>query len=184
MSPSRIALAAGGGAVVLVAAWLAAAATAPRGEVGVSSPPPVVPAARGAARPSAAAADLAADMERLRQRLAEAPALRMGARNPFSLAPPPPPPRSDTLDPQSPRTGPAVSRRPRASRPAVELIGIATADAGDGPERTGILTTRSGEVLLVGGGDPVPGGYRVEVVEASSVILVDGNGARHRLVLP
>ncbi len=167
-----------------MAAWLAAATTAPTEPVAAPAPPPVAPAGPGAAPPSTAAADLAADMERLRKRLAEAPALRMSPRNPFSLAPPPPPPRPETLAPPSRSAAPFTSRRPRASRPAVQLIGIATADSEDGSERTGILTTRGGEVLLVRSGDRVPGGYRVDAVGPSSVILVDGGGASHRITLP
>ena len=181
MSPSRIALVAGGGA--LVAAWLAAAATVPRQEAAVGEPPPVIPAAPDVSAPFPVAADLAADIERL-QRLAEAPAPRMGARNPFSLAPPPPSPRPDTLAPAPRRAPPAASRGPRATGPAVELIGVATAEAEEGSARTGILATRGGEVLLVRAGDPVPGGYRVDAIEPTSVTLADGSGARHRLELP
>ena len=166
-----------------MAAWLAAA-TAPRVDVAAPSPPVVTAAAREAAQPSAAAAELAAAMERLRRRSAAAPSPRMGARNPFSLAPPPPPPSPDAADPPPGRAAPVVSRRPRATRPLVELIGIATADTEDGSARTGILTTRGGDVILVRSGDDVSGGYRVETVESSSVTLVDGGGTRYRLALP
>ena len=182
MSPRRVAFVACGGA--LAAAWLAAATTAPGGDVaGLALPPPVVATGGGGEEPATAAAELAADIERLRRRLAQAPDLRMGARNPFSLAAPPPP-RPDAVDPPRRRSAPAVARRPPAMGPAVELIGIATAVTQDGPERTGILSTRGGEVFLVRTGDRVAGGYRVEAVESSSVTLVDGNGASHRLALP
>ena len=181
ISPLRIALVAGGGA--LVAAWLAAATTAPRGDVAVSALRPDVSGAGGAAQTSTAAADLAADMERLRRRLTQAPRPRLGARNPFSLAPAAPR-LPDAVDPPPRLAAPAVSRRPGATRSAVELIGIAAAGTEEGSERTGILTTLGGEVLLVRDGDGVPGGYRVEAVGPSSVTLVDGSGARHRLALP
>ena len=163
-----------------MAAWLAAA-TGPRVDVAAPSPP-VATAAREATQPSAAAAELAAGMERLRRKLAAAPSPRMGARNPFSLAPPPPSP--DAADPTPGRAAPVVPRRPRATRPLVELIGIATANTENGSERTGILTTRGGEVILVRSGDDVAGGYRIETVESSSVTLVDGSGTRYRLALP
>lgn len=182
MSPSRIAPIVVGGA--LLAAWLAAAATEPRGDGAFAVLPPVTPAASPAMQAPAVAADLAADMERLRQRLAEPPVLRMGARSPFSLAPPPLSPRSDTLDPSPRREAISSSGPPPVTSPTVDLIGIATADTEHGSERTAVLTTRAGEVLLVGSGDPVPGGYRVEAVEATAVTLVDGNGARYRLDLP
>ena len=131
-----------------------------------------------------AAADLATDLERLRQRLADAPGLRAGARNPFSLAPPPLPLRTAAPAPDPERVGRNVSSPPRAVGPALTLIGVASADTEDGGGRIGILTAPNGEVLLVGEGDRVPGGYLVDFVESVSVTLVDGAGERHRLDLP
>ncbi len=182
--PLRIALVAGGAA--LLAAWLAAATGAP-GEAGAESTaaPAVAPSARPEGPPPAgsAAADLGADLERLRLRAAEGPALRVGARNPFSLAPPRP--RAATSDPSRERRGGPriVSRPPRRVGPAHKLIGVASGQAEDDPERIGILAAPNGDVLLVGAGDRVPGGYRVDAVEASSVTLVDDGGTRHRLDL-
>lgn len=182
ISPLRIALAAGGGA--LLAGWLLAA-TAPREDAAVSAPaPPATPAAQGDGPPSRAAAGLAADLERLRRRTADAPALRVGTRNPFSLAPAPPPSRAATLDPDPERARRAVSRPPRRVGPAFTLIGVASTETEGGSERTGILAAPNGDVLLAVAGDRVPGGYRVAAVDASSVTLVDGAGARHRLDLP
>ena len=181
MSAPRIALVAAGGA--LVAAWLAAATTVPAGDVAVSAPPPAATVAGEGTQP-AVAEELAADMERLRRRQERTPALRMSARNPFSLAAPPPPPRPGTLDPSARPRAPVASRRPPASRLAVELIGIAMEDTEAGSGGTGILTTPGGDVMLVRAGDRVPGGYRVDAVGPSSVTLVDGGGARHRLALP
>ena len=184
ISPLRIALLGGAGGLM---AWLAAATTAPRADVPVPAPAPLAPPAAPREEPaSRAAADLAADLERLRRWLADAPGLRGGARNPFSFAPPPAaqPPRNAgaAVDPELvPRT---VPRPPRPVGPAFTLIGIASTDAEDGAERTGILTAANGDVLLVGRGDRVPGGYLVDAVEAASVTLVDGTGGRHRLDLP
>ena len=178
MSPSRIALAV---ACALVAVWLAAAAVSPIGDAAVAGPPPAVPAAPEPPPASTAAAALAADMDRLRERIANAPALRLGTRNPFSLAPPP----ADRRETRAPlflsAVCPPAGARP-ARRPAVRLVGIAT-DADGSPERTGILSTPGGEVFLVRSGDRVPGGYRVDAVEPAAVVLVDGGGARHRLAL-
>ena len=158
---------------------------APRAVVPVPAPPPPVRPAASAQGPSSrAAADLAADLERLRRRLADAPALRAGARNPFSLAPPPPPPRTSTLAAAPERVRSTVASPPRAVGPALTLIGIASTSTEDGSGRTGILIAPNGEVLLVGRGDRVPGGYRVDAVEPASVTLVDGVGKRHRLDLP
>ena len=181
ISPLRVALVAGGGA--LLAAWLTAATTAPREAVAVLAPtPPVDPPGQREAPASSAAEGLSADLERLRQRVADAPALRVGARNPFSLAAPP---RETRAGPSPERAGRrTVSGRPRRVGPAHSLIGVASRHTEEAPERIGILTAPDGEVLLVGSGDRVPGGYRVDAVEPSSVTLVDGDGVRHRLVLP
>ena len=182
ISPLRIALL--GGAGGLLAAWLAAGTMAPRADV--TAPAPRAPLAAPEEEPySRAAADLIADLERLRRRLADAPRMQAGARNPFSLAPPPPA-RPRMADPAADpaRARRIVSRAPRAVGPSFALIGIASADAGDGAERTGILTAPNGEVLLVGSGDRVAGGYVVDAVEAASVTLVDRTGGRHRLDLP
>ena len=179
----RIALVAGGGA--LLAAWLAAATTAPREAVAEQTPTPsAAPPVQWEEPASSAAARLSTDLDRLRDRVAEAPALRVSPRNPFSLAAPPPP-GAPTLDPAPERVGRrTVSRPPRRTGPAHSLIGVASRYAEEAPERIGILMAPDGEVFLVGAGDRVPGGYRVDAVEPSSLTLVDGAGMRHRLVLP
>ena len=182
ISPLRIALVGGTGG--LLAAWLAAATTAPRAGVPVPAPAPGAPAAAPEEEPSSrAAANLVAGLERLRRRLGDAPELRAGARNPFSLAPARPPRTA------APAANPERVRRtapgpPRAVGSAFTLIGIASVDERDGAGRTGILTAPNGEVLLVGRGDRVAGGYLVDAVEPASVTLVDGTGGRHRLELP
>lgn len=183
--PLRIALVAGGGA--LLAAWLAAATTAPR--EAVSGPTPatssVAPPAQREGPASSAAAGLSADRERLRLRGADAPPLRVGARNPFSLAAPLPPRRETRLAPAPERVDRGnVSRPPRRVGPAHDLIGVASRNAEERPERIGILKAPDGEVLLVGAGDHVPGGYLVDAVGPTSVTLVDGAGVRYSLVLP
>ena len=183
ISPLRVALVAGGGA--LLAAWLAAATTTPGQDVPVSTPTvPVVSPPQPGGPGSTVAADLAADLERLRSRVADAPALRVGARNPFSLAPAPPPLRATAPDasrePVSRRT---LAGPPRRAGPELDLIGVASSRE-EGSERTGILIAPDGGVLLVGVGDNVPGGYLVDAVEPSSVTLVDGGGTRYRLTLP
>ena len=183
--PLRIALlVAGGGA--LLAAWLAAATTPPREAVAEQTPAPsAAPPVQREEPASSAATGLSTDLERLRARVADAPALRVSPRNPFSLAVPPPPPGAPTLDPAPARVRRrTVSGPPRRAGPALSLIGVASRHAGEAPERIGILTAPDGEVFLVGAGDRVPGGYLVDAIEPSSVTLVDGAGVRHRLVLP
>ena len=185
ISPLRIALL--GGSCGLMAAWLAAATTTPRADIPVPAPARLASLTAPQEGPSSrAAADLAADLERLRRRLADAPGLRSGSRNPFSLAPPPAvrPPRTAGAATDPERVRRTVPRSPRPVGPAFTLIGIASTDAEDGVQRTGILTAANGEVLLVGKGDRIPGGYLVDAVEPESVTLVDGTGGRHRLALP
>lgn len=183
ISPLRIALV--GGAGGMLAAWLAAGTMAPRADAPAPAPAPRAPLAAPEEEPSSrAAADLIADLERLRRRLADAPDMQAGARNPFSLAPPPARPRMTDPSADAERVRRTVSRPPRAVGPSFVLIGVASTDAEDGAERTGILTAPNGEVLLVGPGDRVAGGYLVDAVEAASVTLVDRTGGRHRLDLP
>ena len=183
ISPSRIALVAGGGA--LLAAWLTAATTAPRDAVAefVPQPPPVAQR-EGPAPDGGVDAGLGAGIERLRLLAADGPVLRVGVRNPFSLAPPPPPSLAGTSDPSPERRPRTVSGLPRRVGPRHKLIGVASRRTEDGSQRTGILTAPNGEVQLVRVGDRVAGGYRVDAVEASSVTLVDDGGTRHRLDLP
>lgn len=183
ISPLRVALVAGGGA--LLAAWLAAATNAPREAVAERPPPPAVdPPAQREGPASSTAAGLAADLERLRRREEDAPALQVSDRNPFSLAAPPPlrETRRGSVPERIGRR--SVTRPPGRVGPAHNLIGVASRHTDAAPERIGILTAPDGDVLLVGTGDRVPGGYLVDAVEPSSVTLVDGAGMRHRLVLP
>jgi hypothetical protein len=186
ISPTRIALVAGGGA--LLAAWLTAATTAPReGDPEVTpTRSDTVPAQReGDGQDGSVAPNLAADLERLRLQAADSPALEVGARNPFSLAPPAPLPRAARPMPSGERPGTeAVSWPAGRVGPAYELIGVATGKAEDGAERIGILIAPDGGVLLVAAGDRIPGGYLVDAVEPSSVTLASDAETRHRLVLP
>ena len=181
----RAAPVAAGGA--LLAAWIAAATTAPREDgAEFAAAPPAARSARpeGPGAAGSAAAGLSADLERLRLQAADAPALRVGARNPFSLAPLPPP---RAADPDPAGAGPGrrlAALPPQRVGPAHELIGVASRRTEEGPERIAILAAPDGEVLLAGAGDHVPGGWVVDAVEPSSVTLADGAGTRTRLVLP
>ena len=180
----RAAPVAAGGA--LLAAWIAAATTAPPedGAGFAAAPPAARPAGpEGPGAAESAAAGLRAGLERLRA--ADAPALRVGARNPFSLAPLPPPSRAAAPDPARERpVARFAARPPGRAGPAFELIGVASRRTEEGPERIAILTAPDGEVLLAGAGDRVPGGWVVEAVEPAGVTLAGGAGTRTRLVLP
>jgi hypothetical protein len=161
---------------VLLAAWLAGAAgelRAPR------------PAIRGPARSaeSAALAALAADVqsqaERLRQRLAAAPAPQP-VRNPFVFAQKAAqvaavPPRRAALPVQEPAAPP---------EPNLTLLGIAEDKTPKGLSRTAILGTDGNDVLMVTEGQEFAGRYRVVAIGPDVIELKDIlTGATRRLAL-
>lgn len=165
------------GATVL-AGWLA------------STPPSNAPeSAVSARRPSAAprdvpASDIEREAERLQVRVRREVEYAAPQRNPFrfgagradayrggdipAAAPPPPPQPTVVL--------------PIAPPPPVSLSGIAEDQDGQRVERTAILSSPSG-VLLVREGDPVLGDYRVSRIEAEAVELVKTDGSMLRLTL-
>jgi hypothetical protein len=160
------------GATVL-AGWLA------------SSPPSNAPAPAAASRrtpASAASATAGSDIEeqaaRLQARLRQEPAYRDPARNPFRFGerevPRPAPsasPAPKTLEPTA--IEPVTAALPPP--PPVTLSGIAEDRSGDGVERTAVLSSQAG-VLLVREGETVLGRYRVTRIEANAVELTDTLG--------
>jgi hypothetical protein len=165
------------GATVL-AGWLA------------STPPSNAPESAVSARPSAAPRDIPAsgierEAERLQVRVRREVEYAEPQRNPFRFgagradaerggdipaAAPQPPPLPPTVVP------------PIAPPPPVSLSGIAEDQDGQRVERTAILSSPSG-VLLVHEGDPVLGDYRVSRIEAEAVELVKTDGSMLRLTL-
>jgi hypothetical protein len=163
------------GATVL-AGWLA------------STPPSNAPeSAVSTRRPSAAprdipASDIEREAERLQVRVGREVEYAEPQRNPFRFgaaradvdrggdipAPAPPPPPTVVL--------------PVAPPPPVSLSGIAEDQDGQRVERTAILSSPAG-VLLVHEGDPVLGDYRVSRIEAEAVELVKTDGTTLRLRL-
>jgi len=163
------------GATVL-AGWLASTPPSNAPESAVSAPRPS--AAPGDIR----ASDIEREAERLQVRVRREVDYAEPQRNPFrfgagradadrggdipAAAPPPPP----TVVP------------PIALPPPVSLSGIAEDQDGERVERTAILSSPSG-VLLVHEGDPVLGDYRVSRIEAEAVELVKTDGSTVRLTL-
>ncbi len=192
MSPWRVGLLVAGS--VFVAAWFAAATTVRQGDPSGSDGAPAVapaPAAAGYAELEASP-DLARSMSRLRERLATAPAPRIGDRNPFRFdtpdlsevaAPPDPPPLPGAASSDG-DTHEEFAEVP-ADRFGIVLSGIATSVTAEAePALTAILTVRTGEVLLVRTGDALPGGWRVAQVTETAVTLANAEGVTRRLDLP
>lgn len=120
--------------------------------------------------PTAAGADIEEQAARLQARLRQDTTYREPARNPFRFgagevtgsAPSPrseAPPPVETIVPALPPP------------PPIRLAGIAEDRAGDRVERTAVLSSPSG-VLLVHEGDTVLGQYRVARIDADAVELM------------
>jgi hypothetical protein len=126
-------------------------------------------------------AALAAEIDRLHERLRPTTAPQQPARNLFEFnarraatrvfVPPPPPPVAESVAPvQQPA-------------PLLKLVGIAEDDSPDGPVRTAIVSGSS-ELFLVKVGESVTGRYRVASIGADGVELEDVNdGSRLQLIL-
>ncbi|CAN5889729.1 hypothetical protein BH18ACI5_BH18ACI5_19850 [soil metagenome] len=157
----------------LLGAWLASAAGLPRN-------PPRVPAAR---RPADAvlldqlATDVQSQTDRLRTRLAAAPAPTAAIRNPFSFSAPPAV-RLSRPAVVAPSNLPVVLPEPE---PMLELIGIA-GDRGTGTlVRTAIISGPASELIMVTPGQRILGLYDVVAVGVDAVELkhVTSGALRH-----
>ena len=163
-----------------MAAWITAATTA-------RQPGLVVDAASedrdgvavSMAEPNPALLSLSEEVSRMRDRLDSASIPQETARNPFSFSPPLG--ATGVIPGQEPERLPKVQSVKRFSTRSSEpkLVGIAV----DGDTVTAILTLQTGEVILVGVGDTLPGGYHVERADPRGVTLNDVDGGSHRLPL-
>jgi hypothetical protein len=163
------------GATVL-AGWLA------------STPPSNAPesAAPGRRQPAAPrdvpASDIEREAERLQVRVRREVEYTRPQRNPFRFgAGRPDADRGGDLPAPVPPAQPIVTA-PVAPPPLVSLSGIAEDQDGQRVERTAILSSPSG-VLLVKEGDPVLGDYRVARIESEAVELLKTDGSTLRLTL-
>ena len=154
------------GATVL-AGWLASSPPSNESATGGSIPPE-----RSAAVP-AAAADIQEQAARLQAGLRLEAAYREPERNPFRFG------ARNVGQPAAEGSAPAPSTVeavvPAPSAPLVTLSGIAEDQVGERTERTAILSSSSG-VLLVREGEDVLGHYRVAKIEADAVELVELTG--------
>lgn len=157
----------------LAAAWFASAA-------GVIGPPPRAPriAARSqqAAQLDAVSFDVEAQAQRLRKRLAAAPAPQP-VRNPFVFAArervqPRPAAR---LAPQPPPIAPVETE------PPLLLVGVAEDGTGETLVRTAMIADGD-ELLLVRVGQEVAGRYKVTAIGADAVELKDLTTDRTRRI--
>ena len=166
------------GAAALVAGWL----TAATGTRQISEDPGPVSSPRPAATtPSLMALNLAAEVDRLHERVTHAPVPRETMRNPFELphTTSRPVPSVPAASPEAPAPVTAPAPPPRA----VTLVGIAAHETADGLERT-VIVSLMGEVVLARTGDALAGGLRVVDITARSVQLKDAAGDVVSLELP
>ena len=162
------------GATVL-AGWIAS--TPPS-----SAPEGVVPVSRqSGARAPAATSDIVREAERLQVRVRREVSYAQPQRNLFRFGEEPPDLHSGAGDiPAAADT--VVELPPVPAPPPVSLSGIAEDQRGQELERTAILSSRSG-VLLVREGDEVAGEYRVTRIESEAVELTKIEGTILRLTL-
>ncbi len=159
----------------VVAGWLASTSPAP-----VSVSPAPRPRALQTPAPVVAASDIQEQAERLRARLQVERSYTAPHRDPFRFVD-----RAPSEQPEvraaSPDRDPIES--PPAEAPAgprVSLSGIAEDMAPGGPQRTAILSSPAG-MLMVREGEDVLGAYRVLRIESEAVelsVLADGTVRR------
>lgn len=159
-------------------AWLASAAGVAR----QSRILPVRPPAPEVVQLDALAAEVQSQAERLRQKLASAPAPRAADRSPFNFD-------SPAVRRRTPARLPQVIALPEPVQaeirePVLELIGIAESGTGDALVRTAMITGGHAELMMVTVGQRILSRYDVIAVSADAVELKDvESGATRRLIL-
>ena len=163
--------------VAVLGAWLASAASDPRPRHATTASAPVVPNPM-----DHLAADVQAQAGRLRKRLDTAPAPQAPLRNPFRFSP-----RAQSV-PRPTRvvaaSMPVLPGPVEPAEPSLELIGIAEKNAAEGVVRTAMLSSGSGDLLIVTVGQRVLGIYDVAAISHDVVELKHATtGAIRRLAL-
>jgi hypothetical protein len=165
-----------GGSATLLAAWLASASG-----VGNQSAPAVAvdPQPVQSTGTETLAEDVQAQAQRLRDRLAAAPTPQQPTRNPFAFVPKHVPARVVSTPLAVIPPAPVI-----LPEPVLLLVGVAADQTAAGLVRTAIITTESGEMLMLKAGDFIGARYRVESVGTDVVELSDrANGTIRRLAL-
>ena len=162
------------GATVL-AGWLASPSNAPDR----IAPAPRPPAAR-----DVGSLDIEREAQRLQARVPHDVEYTQPQRNPFrfGMARQDVNGGGDLPDPVLAPAPPPVEVPVVAPPPPLKLSGIAEDQKGQQMERTAILSSPAG-VLLLREGDPVLGDYRVGRIEREAVELVKSDGSTLRLTL-
>ena len=119
---------------------------------------------------------------RLRERLRAAPRPVESGRNPFRL------PAAGERAALLPTVSAGSRSAPRAGALGaaglgLTLIGIATTETAEGPQRTAVLLRR-GEVVLAAPGQPLGDGWTLEAVGDESATFRHAAGDRQRRMLP
>ena len=163
------------GATVL-AGWLA---STPPANAPTASAPSLAPAAL---RRTAQAPDIEQEAARLQARVRRESAYAQPRRNPFRFGA-----AGSTASPEinAPAAAPAEAMSaPALAPPPIALAGVAEDQIDQRIERTAILSSPAG-VLLVSEGDDVVGEYRVTRIESEAVELVKhADGGTLRLSFP
>jgi hypothetical protein len=147
-----------------LAAWLAAAATS-----GIRDQPPPAAAVRPQSIDLSGAA-LAAEIQRLHERLRPSAAPRQPGRNLFEFTPPKVAP-APLAFPARAAPSEAVVAVPAA--PPLRLTGLAEDPAPDGTVVRTAIISAPGQLFLAKVGDPVTAKYRVSRISADAVELID-----------
>jgi hypothetical protein len=180
MNPSRLALWLIGAAVC--GAWFASAAGVTR----EARRPPVTPASADVVQLNALATEVQAQAERLRDKLAGAPAPSPYRRNPFAFGPAPAPVRHSAAMPsRDTATIPVSEPAPAESgEPSIQLIGIAESKEGEELVRTAMMTGEFIDLIMATAGDRILERYEILTITENTVELKDlATGAVRRLIL-
>jgi len=175
MTAKRAAAYCGGGLILLAGFSFA-------GGVGRQTPGvPDTPAAVETSGTVNLAAEVQAQTQRLRSRLAQAPRPVEPVRNPFSFAPR----ESERRSSRTAAALPPVAEAPLLpAEPAIELVGVAENKTEQGLVRTAIVSALSGDLFLVKEGETLAGRYKVKAVGVDAIELTDIlSGDTRRLAL-
>jgi hypothetical protein len=176
MTAKQTAAYSGGGLLLL--AWLASASGL------VPQPPPLAEHQTPVETSGTAslAADVHAQAERLKTRMASAPAPQSPTRNPFVFVAREAPARRER--PVLEAAAPVVEPGGAPDEPAIDLVGLAEDQTPKGPQRTAIISALSGELFMVKEGELIAARYRVKAIGKDAVELTDlVSGATRRLAL-
>jgi hypothetical protein len=139
-----------------------------------------VPAPRRVATRPSAAADIQEQAVRLQARTRQRSPYREPSRNPFRFSARSAPSRAVVEAPWAVAPSPVVVTTPVPVPPVISLSGVAADEVGGAIQRTAILSTPGG-VLLVREGDAVGAEYTVGKIFENAVDLIATDGSVRRV---